>query len=242
MSLLKAADDLRVALRGLKFSLPVAHVYNPLDYAWKPHSTYINRFGQGKKRVLFLGMNPGPFGMAQTGVPFGEIPAVRDWMGINESVDHPPNEHPKRIVEGFACKRSEVSGRRLWGWVAKQFGTAETFFSECFVVNFCPLIFLEEGGRNRTPDKVPVSEMAPVEAACMAHLRQVVDILDPTWLVGVGAFAEAKFLSLLKPGEQRSVTKISHPSPANPAANKDWEGLVRRQLAEAGVWKPKAAK
>lgn len=236
MNLLLAAQELSAALSGLKFGPPVAYVYNPLDYAWKSHATYLQRYGAGRKRILFLGMNPGPFGMAQTGVPFGEVSAVRDWMGISEPVGHPANEHPKRVVEGFACKRSEVSGRRLWGWVGRHFGAAETFFSECFVVNFCPLIFLEESGRNRTPDKVPVTEMAPVEAVCMAHLRKVVDILDPAWLVGVGAFAETKFRATLRPGESRQVTKISHPSPANPAANKDWEGLIQRQLHEAGVW------
>ncbi len=236
MSLISAAQELRSALSGLTFAPPVHHVYNPLEYAWTPHQAYLQRYGQGRKRVVFLGMNPGPFGMAQTGVPFGEIPAVRDWMGISEQVSHPPNEHPKRIIEGFACKRSEVSGRRLWGWVQKQFGTPETFFSECFVLNYCPLIFLEDSGRNRTPDKVPNSEMAPVETACLHHLQQVIALLDPEWLVGVGAFAETKFRAAVSPNSARKITKISHPSPANPAANKDWEGAIKGQLSAAGVW------
>ena len=236
MSLLTAARDLRDSLHGLTFSAPVAYVYNPLEYAWEAHREYVEKYGCGKKRVLFLGMNPGPFGMAQTGVPFGEIPAVRDWMGINQPVSKPSPEHPKRPVQGFACTRSEVSGRRLWGFMHKQFGTPEKFFAECYVVNYCPLIFLEDTGRNRTPDKIPAHEMAPVDKACLQHLRSVIDILDPAWLVGVGAFAEERFRTVVKPGESRQITKISHPSPANPAANKDWEGLVRRQLIEAGVW------
>ena len=236
MSLLTAARDLRDSLHGLTFAAPVAYVYNPLEYAWEAHREFVEKYGSGKKRVLFLGMNPGPFGMAQTGVPFGEIPAVRDWMGINQPVSKPSTEHPKRPIQGFACTRSEVSGRRLWGFMHRQFGTPEKFFSECYVVNYCPLIFLEDTGRNRTPDKVPAVEMAPVDKACLQHLRSVIEILDPAWLVGVGAFAEEKFRAVVKPGEPRQITKISHPSPANPAANKDWDGLVRRQLMEAGVW------
>ena len=82
-SLLAAADELRAVLRPLTFAAPVTHIYHPLDYAWGAHSEYVRKFGDSRKRVLFLGMNPGPFGMAQTGVPFGEIPAVRDWMGIS---------------------------------------------------------------------------------------------------------------------------------------------------------------
>jgi single-strand selective monofunctional uracil DNA glycosylase len=234
---LDAADQLRKSLRGLKFSEPVTHVYNPLEYAWKAHSTFVNRYGDSKKRVLFLGMNPGPFGMAQTGVPFGEISAVRDWMGISEDVDRPKHEHPKRPILGFDCKRSEVSGKRLWGWVAQQFGTPESFFKECYVVNYCPLIFLEESGRNRTPDKVPNTEMAPVHAACDAHLRRIIDLLDPEWLVGVGGFAESKFQAIIRPGDKATVARIPHPSPANPAANKDWAGAAKKELIAAGIWK-----
>jgi single-strand selective monofunctional uracil DNA glycosylase len=234
-SLVAAADTLRDALRPLQFSAPVTHVYDPLDYAWAPHTAYLRKFGNSRKKGLFLGMNPGPYGMAQTGVPFGEIPAVRDWMGIEAPVQRAPNEHPKRPVEGFACRRSEVSGRRLWGWAAAEFGTAERFFSEFFVVNYCPLIFLEQTGRNRTPDKIPSSEMAPAEALCDEHLIRVIEVLQPEWLIGVGGFAEnrLKLVAGSRPGVK--ITRILHPSPASPAANRDWAGAVDRSLREAGV-------
>ena len=158
-ALIAAAEGLRVGLRGMVFSEPVTHVYNPLEYAWEVHVAYLRKFGATTKRGIFLGMNPGPYGMAQTGVPFGEVGAVRDWMGITGAVGVPVGEHPKRRVEGFSCTRSEVSGRRLWGWAAGEYGTAERFFAEYLVVNYCPLIWLEETGRNRTPDKIPAGEM-----------------------------------------------------------------------------------
>ncbi|MDB6132187.1 MAG: Uracil glycosylase superfamily [Verrucomicrobiales bacterium] len=234
-SLVAAADVLRGVLRPLKFSLPVTHVYDPLDYAWASHTAYLRQFGMGRKKGIFLGMNPGPYGMAQTGVPFGEVEAVRGWMGIEAPVQRPPHEHPKRPVEGFACRRSEVSGRRLWGWAAQRFGTAEKFFEDFFVVNYCPLIFLEESGRNRTPDKVPASEMAPVEAACDAHLKRVIEVLEPEWLIGVGGFAENRLEIVAggRPGVK--IMRILHPSPASPAANRDWAGNVDRSLVKAGV-------
>lgn len=234
-ALTAAADALRIALRPLQFSAPVTHVYNPLEYAWAPHSLYLNKFGGSRKKGIFLGMNPGPFGMAQTGVPFGEVAAVRDWMGIGAPVERAAAEHPKRPVEGFACQRSEVSGRRLWGWAAAEFGTAERFFADYFVVNYCPLIFLEESGRNRTPDKIPAPEMAPVEEACDAHLKRVIEILDPVWLIGVGGFAEKRLLAVAAERTQSKITRILHPSPASPAANRDWAGDVGRSLRKAGV-------
>lgn len=231
--LIQAADDLRSELRGLEFPETVACTYNPLEYAWERHCDYLERFGSGSKKVLFLGMNPGPYGMTQTGVPFGEIAHVRDWMGISGPISKPISEHPKRPVTGFECERSEVSGRRLWGLFAEAFGTAERFFNEHFVTNFCPLVWMKESGANITPDKLPREVMAPVDEACRKHLRRVIEILEPETLVGVGAFAE-KQLGTVNENNLR-LGKILHPSPASPAANRDFAGTALRQLGELGL-------
>ncbi|MEI6676008.1 MAG: uracil-DNA glycosylase family protein [Verrucomicrobiota bacterium] len=236
-TLIEAARHLAATLRGLEFSQPVTHVYRPLDYAWKSHEIYLQRFGIGLKRVLFLGMNPGPFGMAQTGVPFGEIAAVRDWMGIEATVERPQPEHPKRPVEGFACQRSEVSGRRLWGLFATNFPRAEDFFANHFVLNFCPLVWMSESGANLTPDKLPAAEMAPVEDACLAHLVAVIARLQPAYLIGVGAFAEERLRRAAEVLASKSVIgKVLHPSPASPVANRGWAQAATRQLQALGVW------
>jgi single-strand selective monofunctional uracil DNA glycosylase len=235
--LVKSAHKLCVEVEKLRFAPPVAYVYNPLDYAWAAHEAYLKKFGNGRKRVIFLGMNPGPFGMAQTGVPFGEIAAVRDWLGIQARVDRPTHEHPKRPVRGFACQRSEVSGRRLWGLFAERFGKAEMFFGDHLVMNYCPLAFLESGGRNLTPDKLPAAEKAALFAACDAHLREVARVLEPNWIVGIGDFA-AKRAGDVFQGSEPKVGRILHPSPASPAANRDWAGLATRQLRQLGIWSP----
>ena len=172
--LVEGARTLGIQVGGLRFSAPVTHVYNPLDYAWATHERYLRQFGNGRKRVVFVGMNPGPFGMVQTGVPFGEVAMVRDWMGIDGVVGVPSQQNPKRPVEGFACTRSEVSGRRLWGLFRDRFGTIEAFMSAHFVANYCPLAFFAEG-RNVTPDKLSAAEAAPLFAACDAHLHTLVE-------------------------------------------------------------------
>jgi single-strand selective monofunctional uracil DNA glycosylase len=202
----------------------------------------VNRYGAGSKRVVLLGMNPGPFGMMQTGVPFGEIAAVRDWMGIRARVERPEHEHPKRPIEGFDCKRSEVSGRRLWGWAATRFGTAEAFFDDWFVLNYCPLAFLEASGRNFTPDKLPAALLAEVYAACNRHLAAALVALAPQWTIGVGAFAEKRIRAVVESdlidgavARRIRVGQILHPSPASPAANRGWEAAAEKQLAALGV-------
>ena len=231
-----AARELSGAVSALRFGEPVTHVYNPLDYAWGAHEQYLNLAATGKKKVVFLGMNPGPFGMAQTGVPFGEIAAVRDWIGIDAPISKPKNEHPKRPVDGLACNRSEVSGRRLWGLFAERFDSAEVFFTDHFIANHCPLVFMEETGRNRTPDKLPAAEADPLMAVCDSHIRNVVQILKPEWLVAVGGFAEKRAETALD-GLKVRIGKILHPSPASPAANRGWSEQATKQMNEHGIWR-----
>ena len=228
------AERLCSALHNMHFDSPVTHVYNPLDYAWSSHEEYLKRYGAGTKQVIFLGMNPGPWGMAQTGVPFGEVAAVSSWLEIDTEGGRPANEHPKRRVDGFACSRSEVSGRRLWGWVRRRFDTPERFFARFFVANYCPLMFLEESGRNRTPDRLPAGERKPLLKACDQALRELVEVMKPQWVVGVGRFAEGRAREALG-GIDVAVGRILHPSPASPAANRGWEERAEAELENLGI-------
>jgi single-strand selective monofunctional uracil DNA glycosylase len=232
--LIRAARVLSDALAKIEFGPPVTHVYDPVRHAGRGYRRYLRRFADGPKRVVFLGMNPGPFGMTQTGVPFGEVGAVRDWMGIEERIDRPTDEHPKRPVDGFACPRSEVSGARLWGAIAAHWGEPEAFFARHFVANYCPLVFMEASGRNRTPDKLPSAERDGVYAACDAHLRTLVDVLRPEWVVGIGAFAETRARAALADREL-AFGRVLHPSPASPKANRGWARAAAADLRRLGV-------
>ncbi len=234
-SLVAAAQKLCREVNRLRFAAPVTHVYNPLDYAWEGHRQYLERFGRAPKEVVFLGMNPGPFGMAQTGVPFGEIAAVRDWMKISAEIGQPNPENPRRPIQGFGCPRSEVSGKRLWKLFADRFGSPEKFFARHFVVNYCPLAFLEESGRNFTPDKLPAAEAETLTRVCDAHLRAVLEILRPKWVVGVGEFATRR-ARLAADGLPLQFAQILHPSPASPLANRDWPGQATAQLRAQKIW------
>jgi single-strand selective monofunctional uracil DNA glycosylase len=233
-ALMRAVEALCAELSPLRFAAPVTHVYNPLDYARAPHRDYLRRYANGRKRVVYLGMNPGPFGMAQTGVPFGEISMVRDFLGVRGVVNKPAREHPKRPIEGFECTRSEVSGTRLWGAIRAKHGSPAGFFEHAFVANYCPLVFMEESGKNRTPDKLLPNERAALYAACDRHLRSVVESLRPEFVIGIGKFAEGRARAALE-GVEVSIGTILHPSPASPAANRDWAGQVEAALAKLGV-------
>ena len=237
----RISRDLVTDVADLQFADPVDVVYNPLEYAWSPHREYL-RLGRSGIDALMLGMNPGPWGMAQTGVPFGEVAHVRDFLGIEKPVKRPEVEHPKRPVTGFACTRSEVSGRRFWGWAKDTYRTPEAFFDRFFVWNDCPLAFMEDSGRNRTPDRLPASERAPLSAACDRALNRLVRLLEPRMVIGIGGHATRRLAACLGDSVSEDpdtdvirLGTILHPSPASPAANRDWVGTVERQLTELGV-------
>lgn len=210
-----------------------AWVYRPLEYARAVADAYAERFGVAPKEVLFVGMNPGPFGMGQTGVPFGEVGFVRDWMKLRGTILVPKETHPKRPIEGWACSRSEVSGRRLWGAFAKAFPRADDFFARAYVVNYCPLLFLAASGANLTPDKLAADQRARLEAVCDDHLRGVIEILSPAHVIGVGGYA-TKRIERVAPARVRVAT-MPHPSPASPAANRGWEPAAKKALEAAGI-------
>lgn len=232
--LIRISRELSRSLAGLEFALPTAFVYDPLTYARAPHELYLSRYGGGKKEVLFLGMNPGPFGMAQTGIPFGDIESVKAFLKIEAKVGKPPVEHPKRPILGFEHPRGEVSGARLWGLFSERSqGNADIFFKRFFIVNYCPLLFLEESGRNRTPDKLPINERTPLLEICDRALRETVEVLDPEWVIGVGAFAARRARDVL--GDSRKIGQILHPSPASPKANRGWAEEALRELGALGI-------
>ena len=230
--LVAISSELAARVDGLAFP-SVPYVYNPLVYARAPHEAYLERWGTRTPRELVMvGMTPGPFGMAQTGVPFGDVAMVRDFVGISGPVGKPPREHPLRPITGFACPYSEVSGTRFWRWARDRFGTAERFFARVFVANWCPLVFMEESKRNITPDKLPARERAELFRACDDALAQVVEVLRPRLVVGVGRFAESRARQVL--GSDLEIGCVLHPSPASPAANRDWAGVVDGQLRALG--------
>jgi single-strand selective monofunctional uracil DNA glycosylase len=156
---------------------------------------------------------------------------VRDFLGIEGPVGKPPVEHPRRPIAGFACHRSEVSGTRFWGWASHRFGTAEHFFERVYVANWCPLVFMNESGANVPPDKLTAVECMPLFRACNVALARVAEVMQPSLVVAIGAFAEKRAREAL--GGDVRIGRILHPSPANPAAN-DWAAVVDAQLRALG--------
>ncbi len=214
-------------------------ILDPIAYAWANHRSYLEQWSRAGIEALLVGMNPGPWGMGQTGVPFGDPWHVRHFLEIDGRVERPENEHPRCPILGLESPRGEVSGQRLWGGAKRCFGDAGSFFERFFVANYCPLLFLAGSGANLTPDKLPKEWMAPVIEACDEHLRSVVAALEPRRVIGVGAWAAKRAEKTLgdDQGSRRAAPLIAtllHPSPASPAANKGWFRQARKQLAKIG--------
>lgn len=237
--ILAAALALRDAVNEIAFEPYIPWVYNPLDYAWPLYQQYIERHFRSSCETIFVGMNPGPWGMSQTGVPFGEVSMVKNWLKVTAEVVGPRKQHPKRPIQGLACLRKEVSGDRFWGFFKEKYKTPAKFFQSHFVASYCPLAFMEQSGLNITPDKLPALVRSPLQQACDQHLMRLLEIVSPKWLIGVGGWAEKRCQSVVENLEVSfvKVGKILHPSPASPAANKNWSEVVEGQLKSLGVWR-----
>ena len=93
-------------------------------------------------------------------------------------------------------------------------------------------MFIAESGSNLTPDKLKTPEARPLLVACDRALCRTVEYLMPEHVVGVGRFA-ADRASIALAGLGLPVGAITHPSPANPKANRGWEARLPPSSAES---------
>ena len=198
------------------------------------HEQYLKRFGEGRKRVVFLGMNPGPFGMVQVGVPFGEVNAVRDWMQISAPVAPPKTPNPSRPVEGFTCQRSEVRVSACGRFFAERYPHAQDFCRP-LCAELLPAGVLRSRAQRDT-------RQAPEERnrTALCRLRCTFRRASTRWrrngwsasasLPDAGASSACPFVPA---GEDRH---RAHPSPAGPIANRGWAPQAAAQLTALGIW------
>ncbi|KAL7286115.1 hypothetical protein TKK_0019629 [Trichogramma kaykai] len=231
--LLSIECELSRKLRFISFNFPVEYVYNPIDYAFQAHAMYVTRYCKTTKKILFLGMNPGPWGMSQTGVPFGEVNVVRDWMQIKCNIGKPVREQADRRITGFNCKRSEISGRRFWNLFRDICNEdIDKFFRHSFLHNYCPIALMDAGGRNITPAELKGQEQYILFEACDRALASVLKLLQVEIVLGVGRFAEKRAQTVVKTdGLPIKVLCIPHPSPRS-VGNENWNQKAKLKLEE----------
>ena len=192
-------------------------IYNPLDYARDNFAAFLEMSLEYTPKTAFLGMNPGPYGMTQTGVPFGDIEAVKGYLGINGQVGKPVVESGSKKITGMETTRREGSGKRFWT-MAEAYGRKEEFFSVAAVLNYCPLCFID-GNTNITPDKLPSDDRKKLYPICDSYLQRALDIIMPSSVIAIGRFSEAA----LKRTWDGNTIFFPHPSPLNPSASAFWD-------------------
>lgn len=239
-SVLKITTRLRDRASKICFEHKVGWYYNPLDYAWPVHRAYKESLCNPSGRALLVGMNPGPWGMGQTGVPFGDPQIVGDWMGLGKDfvIKKPASERDSRPVNGFDSERREGSGQRLYGFLKECFGNLKNFFEANFVISYCPLLMFTPEAKNLTPPNLLKKEKKKIYSICDPYLKDMINIYSPEVLVGIGKFATER-LREVSPSDGDDIFRIPHPSPANPEATRNggsyWRSRVKKVLTEANL-------
>ena len=219
-------DDFILKVEKISESFDDYIVYNPLTYARNMHLEYLKKSTGHGATILFLGMNPGPFGMMQTGVPFGAVSYVRDYLNIKNDVKE-FCLHPKHKIIGLETKRDEPSGKKLWALMQSLYPKSNELFSHITVQNYCPLAFLDDSGKNIALNNV--KNRKELESLCDNYIKDYILDNNIKVLVGVGVYAYEKLLSL---NLNLTVIKILHPSPLNPLSHKGWDEGVMKQIGE----------
>ncbi|XP_059053181.1 single-strand selective monofunctional uracil DNA glycosylase-like isoform X1 [Achroia grisella] len=230
-------DQLNVNLEKLQLPNSVQCIYNPTIYARNTFEQYVRKYCNTKKKVMFFGMNPGPWGMSQTGVPFGEVASVRDWLHIIGPVGKPPTELSNRQVNGFNCKRPEISGKRFWGLFKKICRNPENFFHSSFVYNYLPQQWMKNSGANVTPGEFSASDMRPLYAICDPIFVKVLEIYEVETIIAVGKFCEKRAQKAIKqylPNATIQIFYLPHPSPRS-VNNTNWEEKAENCLKNFNI-------
>lgn len=245
----KTTEEVLAAARWLSGELsqfvidplpPASYAANPTVYAYENYAQAMARLADGPRGVLLVGMNPGPHGMAQTGVPFGDVVNARailgrqsqgsGWSGCRLAL----GDKVLLDAKGLDYHRGEVSGDRLWSALQQICGSLESAYQQVCVINYCPLLFLDNGGLNVTPDDFPKSDrvrLPKFTAACDEHLRRVVKALTPKIVIAVGGYSDKRCRVAL--GHTVPIVKITHPSPRTAATAGAWIGMVAKPINDA---------
>ncbi|KAH8407992.1 hypothetical protein KR222_008243 [Zaprionus bogoriensis] len=229
--------QLNVELRALEQPASIFCTYNPVEYASELHCAYLRRYLRGRRRVMFVGMNPGPNGMGQTGVPFGNVRSVRDMMQLTGAVQQPPVVHSKRSVQGLQCRIEEPSGVRLWELFERLAGgSLDTFFEQCFVYNFCPLAFFDEAGHNITPSELKGPYKQRIRDLCLHSLDKQLNLVEPQIIIAVGDYVHTALKRSAYCGESVLVLRLPHPSP-RALNNTNWAEKAQTFLEQHSIIK-----
>ncbi|RZF44591.1 hypothetical protein LSTR_LSTR001349 [Laodelphax striatellus] len=240
---LKIEDDLVNQLTDFNTTLllrsTVEYIYNPLECAYDVHRNFVHKFCISSKKILFLGMNPGPWGMMQTGVPFGDVISVKNWLKVTGEIIKPLKEHHLRPVSGFDCKRVEVSGKRFWAFAQHlSNGNPAVFFRNSFVHNYFPFVLMTESGKNVTPADLKPAEQKELESLCDESLCSVIDLLKVETIIAIGRYTEKRVKAVLrKTPKNVDVVYMMHPSPRNPKSNQEWMSTAINCLRENDLLK-----
>lgn len=227
----KANSELHLLYKDIPY-----FIYNPLEYCLDPFIQYLEKGGE-KRDIVFLGMNPGPFGMMQNGIPFGASNFVNNYLNIEKDFDKQKieKEHPKYKIIGKNIERQEISGTKLWGLIQSFYPDSNTFLENQIVLNYLQLAILDkEKGKNITPDKLNKDVRTKIENICDNQLREILDILESKVLIGVGKYS---YDSLLRVKKNEKVIKINHPSPLNARYFKTWTEDTKKLLIDENIWK-----
>jgi single-strand selective monofunctional uracil DNA glycosylase len=228
-------------------------VLNPGRYGERWHARFRRAYPMSPRPLLVFGLNPGPYGMAQTGVPFTDLKRLesalpglwKDLVASGEPVTRPGLAPPS--LARHLTRTFESSSVRVYRFLERAYGRPELALREVVFVNPCPLLFIDpETGANRTPADLPRALRAR-KAAELVHafeelrratVLEAVAELEPRGAILLGRDVAAAVGEALRAAlGARSVVEWEHPARAVPET---WSRGLADELRKRGLLRPLA--
>ncbi len=155
-------------------------IWNPGLYGETWHARFRRLYRPGQHPLVVFGLNPGPYGMAQTGIPFTDIRRLvsalpdlaAELRGRGERVE-PPGLAPPGL-RPYLSRSFESSAVRVYRFLKKGWGGAERGWTEVVVANPCTLLFIDPAeGKNRTP--ADLARAARLRGSGRDQVRELVE-------------------------------------------------------------------
>jgi len=164
-------------------------VWNPALYALDIYQEYLTKFPPEPGAILALGLNPGPYGMAQTGIPFTDCRTASGALGMEMTIPgKAPDDLISRLKKANGKWRGtyERSSLGMYRFLILAWGDIKTAYRNWFVGNPCPLLFLDPERWNVTPADPRLRRMKEVGELRQRAVIGFSEILNPRGIVCFG--------------------------------------------------------
>ena len=205
-------------------------VWNPQLYGLPLYRRFATEhLPTSRGAIVALGLNPGKYGMSQTGIPFTDVTrAARVGIAIE-----PPGLAPASLRPFLKSYRVERSSASVYNLLDALWGGPAEGWRRLWAVAPCGLLFLEPDGTNVTPADARLARRDDVRELRLRVIRESVEAARPRGVLLLGQDVARVAADAL--GDVETLV-VDHPVARGPGRRGPawWAGVVAQAVRARG--------